>query len=87
MTKKMISWLSFMAVFVFLLNSCVHDEMYSASNPEEYRSKSLWKEDEIYIKNIIKIYEEHEDEIQEHGVPLWEDYTGISILCIRKKKQ
>jgi hypothetical protein len=71
----MISWLSFMAVFLFLLNSCVHDEMYSASDPaaKEYHSKSLWKEDEIYIKNIIKIYEEHEAEIRkEHGTPLWE---------------
>lgn len=72
MTKK-ISWLSFMAVFLFLLNSCVHDEIYSASASEEYHSKSLWKEDEIYIKNIIKIYEENENEIRkEHGAPLWE---------------
>ncbi|MGE4514698.1 MAG: hypothetical protein AB7E26_12940, partial [Chryseobacterium sp.] len=32
-----------------------------------------WKEDEIYIKNIIKIYEENENEIRkEHGAPLWE---------------
>ncbi|SDH97389.1 hypothetical protein SAMN05421846_10392 [Chryseobacterium taeanense] len=72
MTKK-ISSLSFMAVFLFLLNSCVHDEIYSASASEEYHSKSLWKEDEIYIKNIIKIYEENENEIRkEHGAALWE---------------
>ncbi|WP_194294693.1 hypothetical protein, partial [Chryseobacterium sp. HMWF035] len=77
MTKKMISWLSFMAVFLFLLHSCVHDEIYSSSDPasESYHSKSLWKEDEIYIKNIIKIYGEHENEIRkEHGIPLW-DYA------------
>jgi hypothetical protein len=72
---KRFSWLSFVAVLSFLLHSCVHDEMYSASDPaaKEYHSKSLWKEDEIYIKNIIKIYEEHEAEIRkEHGTPLWE---------------
>jgi hypothetical protein len=91
----MISWLSFMAVFLFLLNSCIHDEMYSASDPaaKEYHSKSLWKEDEIYIKNIIKIYEENEDEIRkEHGTPLWEYAMTMDkfdesylVLPVRKK--
>lgn len=75
MTKKIVSWLSFMTVFLLTLQSCVHDEIYSSSDPasKEYHSKSLWKEDEIYIKNIIKIYEEHENEIRKgHGNPVWE---------------
>ncbi len=73
----MISWLSFMAVFLFLLHSCVHDEIYSSSDPAsaEYHSKSLWKEDEKYIKNVMKIYSEHEDNIKKFsGTPDW-DYA------------
>lgn len=63
--------------FLFIVYSCVHDEVYSAENAAtvEYHSKSLWKEDEKYIKNIIKIYSEHESEIKRvNGVPLW-DYA------------
>lgn len=63
--------------FLFTVYSCVHDEVYSAENAAtvEYHSKSLWKEDEKYIKNIIKIYSEHESEIKRiNGVPLW-DYA------------
>jgi hypothetical protein len=74
MTKKFISWLSFMAVFLSLY-SCVHDELISSSDPasKEYHSKSLWKEDEIYIVNVKEIYEENEEKIRkEHGTPLWE---------------
>jgi hypothetical protein len=64
-----------MAVFSFMLQSCVHDELISSSDPasKEYHSKSLWKEDEIYIVNVKKIYEENEEKIRkEHGTPLWE---------------
>ncbi|RKT01567.1 hypothetical protein [Chryseobacterium defluvii] len=63
--------------FLFTVYSCVHDEVYSAENAAtvEYHSKSLWKEDEKYIKNIIKIYSEHESEIKRvNGVPQW-DYA------------
>ncbi|OPG90436.1 hypothetical protein B2I21_35425, partial [Chryseobacterium mucoviscidosis] len=56
-------WLSFIAVFLFLLHSCVHDEIYSSSDPAsaEYHSKSLWKEDEKYIKNVMKVFDEYAD--------------------------
>ncbi len=77
MTKKMISWLSFMAVFLFLLHSCVHDEIYSSSDPasREYHSKSVFKEDEKYIKNVMDIYFENEEAIKKTtGTPLW-DYA------------
>ncbi|GAB0156890.1 hypothetical protein CHRYSEOSP005_21570 [Chryseobacterium sp. Alg-005] len=63
--------------FLFTVYSCVHDEVYSAENTAvvEYHSKSFWKEDEKYIKNIIKIYNEHESEIKRiSGVPQW-DYA------------
>ncbi|MCY1661422.1 hypothetical protein [Chryseobacterium sp. SL1] len=77
MTKKMISWLAFMAVFLFLLHSCVHDEIYSSSDPasREYHSKSVFKEDEKYIKNVMDIYFENEEAIKKTtGIPLW-DYA------------
>lgn len=61
--------------FLFSVYSCVHDEIYTAtdSSSTEYHSKSFWKEDEKYIKNIIRIYAEHEFEIKRmSGVPQWE---------------
>lgn len=76
----MISWLSFMAVFLTFLHSCVHDEMSSASNPDskEYTHKSLWNEDEKYIKNVMKIYFDNESEIRKtSGVPLWDYATTV----------
>jgi len=77
MTRKIISWLPLWAVFLFTLSSCVHDEVYSASDPdaEKYHSKSVFKEDEKYIKNVMKIYLENETEIKKgNGIPLW-DYA------------
>ncbi|MDQ1098386.1 MULTISPECIES: hypothetical protein [Chryseobacterium] len=77
MMRKLISWLSFMMAFCLLLLSCVHDEMYTASDPasKEYHSKSVFKEDEKYIKNVMQIYFEHEAEIKKgNAVPLW-DYA------------
>lgn len=63
MRRKIISWLSFMAVFLLTLQSCVHDEMYYSSDlaSKEYHSKSLWKEDEKYIKNVKQVFEEYAD--------------------------
>jgi hypothetical protein len=77
MIKKLISWLSFIAVFSFVLQSCAHDEMYSSSYPtsQEYHSKSIFREDEKYIKNVMKVYIENESEIKKlNGTPLW-DYA------------
>ena len=70
-----------MAVFVLLLQSCVHDEIYSSSDPtsKEYHSKSLWKEDEKYIKNVMKVYFENESEIKKtSGIPYWDYATTIN---------
>jgi len=81
MTRKIISWLSFLAVFIFILQSCVHDEMYSASDPasKQYNSKSLWKEDEIYIKNVMQVYFENETEIKKtSGTPYWDYATTVN---------
>ncbi|MDQ1097866.1 MULTISPECIES: hypothetical protein [Chryseobacterium] len=77
MMRKLISWLSFMMAFSLVLLSCVHDEIYTASDPasKEYHSKSVFREDEKYIKNVMQIYFEHEAEIKKgNAVPLW-DYA------------
>ncbi len=77
MTKNLISWLLLLATFSFLLHSCVHDEMISSADPssKEYHSKSLWKEDEKYIKNVMQVYLENETRINTtNGTPYW-DYA------------
>ncbi|GAA4157379.1 hypothetical protein GCM10022217_17190 [Chryseobacterium ginsenosidimutans] len=69
-----------MTVICFILHSCVNDEIISSSDPisKEYHSKSLWKEDEKYIKNIMKIYTEHEKDIKKSsGIPDW--YYAMSM--------
>ena len=61
------------AICVLLLLFACRVEDYSQTETNEYESKSLWKEDEKYIKNIIKIYQENELEIQKgSGKPLWD---------------
>ncbi|PQA89814.1 hypothetical protein B0A69_22035 [Chryseobacterium shigense] len=70
--------------------SCVHDELSSSSDPtsKEYHSKSLWKEDETYIKNVMKVYNENEAQIKKvNGIPLWDyamtmGYTDESFLVV-----
>ncbi|WP_326981186.1 hypothetical protein VUJ46_13010 [Chryseobacterium sp. MYb264] len=67
MTKRFISRLCFSAVFTFLVQSCVHDEVNSntletiEAPSSAYASKSLWKEDEKYIKNVMKVFNEYAD--------------------------
>ncbi|WP_370899578.1 hypothetical protein [Chryseobacterium gossypii] len=77
MRKKNILRLFLLIAFATSLYSCVHDELYSATDPQskEYSSKSLWKEDEKYIKNVMQVYFENETQIKKgNGVPLW-DYA------------
>lgn len=64
MKKKIISCLSFMAAFVFLLQSCIRDEFTNSENPSQnaslvaskYVSKSPWKEDEVYINKAQQVF-------------------------------
>lgn len=82
-----------MVVLGFVLHSCVHDDVISSSDPpliysKEYTSKSLWKEDETYIKNVMKVYHENEAQIKKvNGIPLWDyamtmGYTDESFLVV-----
>ncbi|MCW3160357.1 hypothetical protein [Chryseobacterium oryctis] len=64
MKKNLVLRLLLMTAFAFMLHSCVHDEIYTSSEPKskEYHSKSLWKEDEKYIENVMKVFEKYGDE-------------------------
>ncbi|KMQ68683.1 hypothetical protein ACM39_05145 [Chryseobacterium sp. FH2] len=76
MKKNLILRLMLIA-FAFTLHSCVHDEIISSVDPlsKEYHSKSVFKEDEKYIKNVMQVYQEHETDIKKiNGTPLW-DYA------------
>lgn len=78
MRKKIILRLFLLIVFSISLYSCVHDEIASSTDPssKEYTNKSLWKQDEKYIKNVMKVYYEHEAEIKKvGGTPYW-DYAS-----------
>lgn len=78
MRKKSILRLFLLIVFSISLYSCVHDEIASSTDPssKEYTNKSLWKEDEKYIKNVMKVYDEHEADIKKiGGTPYW-DYAS-----------
>lgn len=74
MKRNLFLRLCLILTVMLFLYSCIHDELYSSSDraSNEYQSKSLWKEDEIYIQNVMKIYDEHQEEIKkDHGTPLW----------------
>ena len=55
-----------MMTVVLSLYSCIHDEIYSSADPSstEYINKSLWKQDEKYIKNVMTVYTDNEEEIK-----------------------
>ena len=77
MRKNLLLRLCLMMSVILALHSCIHEELYSSSESasKEYSSKSLWKEDEKYIKNVMKVYFENEEEIKEgNGTPFW-DYA------------
>jgi len=66
---------------VLALYSCIHDEVYSSADPSstEYTNKTLWKQDEKYIKNVMAVYLENEKDIRKsNGVPFWDYATTIN---------
>ncbi|SIR73086.1 hypothetical protein [Chryseobacterium sp. RU33C] len=74
MRNKIILRLFLIIAFATSMYSCIHDETLALSDPtsKEYTSKSLWKEDEKYIKNVMKIYQENEFKIKKNsGTPYW----------------
>lgn len=79
MTQKLLNLFVFATLLAILFLGCradadiIHNAKYNA----EYSSKSLWKEDEIYVKNVKEIFDKHID-VQKfsinYGVPMW-DYA------------
>ena len=69
-----------MMTVMLSLYSCIHDEVYSSSDPSstEYTNKSLWKQDEKYITNVMKVYAENEADIKKvNGIPYWNFATTV----------
>ncbi|MCW1964512.1 hypothetical protein [Chryseobacterium viscerum] len=80
MKKNLIFRLFLPMVLFTLFHSCIHDETLASSDPasKEYTNKSLWKEDEKYIKNVMKIYQDNEFEIKKNsGTPYWDYATTV----------
>ncbi|MDH6252192.1 hypothetical protein M2347_001919 [Chryseobacterium sp. H1D6B] len=78
MKKKLTLQLMLCFFYCFTLYSCMHDDVSSVSESasKEYINKSLWKEDEKYIKNVMQVYQENEDKIKKiSGTPYW-DYAS-----------
>jgi hypothetical protein len=80
MKKKLLLRLCLILMVTLSLYSCIHEEIISSTDPAstEYTNKSLWKQDEKYIKNVMKVYAEHETEIKKaNGIPYWNFATTV----------
>ncbi|MDH6252877.1 hypothetical protein M2347_002604 [Chryseobacterium sp. H1D6B] len=78
MKKKLFIQLLLFFTSCLALYSCIHDDVNSLadSSSKEYTNKSLWKQDEKYIKNVMQVYQENEDKIKKtSGTPYW-DYAS-----------
>ncbi|WP_213277262.1 hypothetical protein [Chryseobacterium indologenes] len=80
MKKNLIFRLFLPMVLFTMFHSCIHDETLASSDPasKEYTNKSLWKEDEKYIMNVMKIYHDNEFKIKKsNGTPYWNYATTV----------
>ncbi|MEN5133255.1 hypothetical protein [Elizabethkingia anophelis] len=74
-------------LLVFIFYGCrTHDEVIQQDKElqgSEYVSKSLWKEDENYIKNVKAIFDKNVDLDYFHsknGVPYWNYATTMGVF-------
>lgn len=76
MRKNLLIHMVLYSVFLLMLASCKMERGQDEGiKTQEYSSKSFWKEDEKYIRNIIKIYYANEQKIKKvEGTPYW-DYA------------
>ena len=83
MNEKIINKTWLFLVFLALF-SCRTEESISSFVPvqnQEYTNKSLWKEDEVFIKNIKKIYDENANEVKiesRYGKIYWDYATSMN---------
>lgn len=60
--KKNVYYLGLLLLIFFSFFSCRNEEFYnSIQQTSDYTSKSPWKEDEVYIKNVKLIFEKYAD--------------------------
>ncbi|MCT3760643.1 hypothetical protein [Elizabethkingia anophelis] len=82
MNRKLLYTLVWGFLLILLFNGCrTNDEAIKNERQiqgSEYSSKTLWNEDEKYIKNVIKIYNQYKETVIEStqikGEPFW-DYA------------
>ncbi|MDV4015174.1 hypothetical protein CMT68_16300 [Elizabethkingia anophelis] len=82
MNRKLLYTLVWGFLLILLFNGCrTNDEAIKNERQIqglEYSSKTLWNEDEKYIKNVIKIYNQYKETVIEStqikGEPFW-DYA------------
>ncbi|MEI3788465.1 MULTISPECIES: hypothetical protein [unclassified Chryseobacterium] len=77
MRKNLFLRLFLLIALSISLYSCIHDDMSSAADPvsKEYENKSLWKEDEKYIRNVKKVFDQYADKSYfsgKYGNVLWD---------------
>jgi hypothetical protein len=75
MIKKLLKS-SLLCLFLFLLWNCRSEEYGIKENEQQnqYQNKSLWKEDEVYIKNVQAVFLKHANlkTFETHnGLPQW----------------
>lgn len=76
MKKKLLLRLCLIITVALSLYSCIHEEIISSSDlsSTEYTNKSLWKEDETYIKNVKQVFNKYADKtyfINTYGEVYW----------------
>lgn len=82
MNEKIISKILLFLVFLALF-SCRTEEVAISEivqQNQEYTNKSLWKEDEVFIKNVKKIYDENANEVKmesRYGKIYWDYATSM----------
>ncbi|WP_223558046.1 hypothetical protein [Chryseobacterium lathyri] len=79
MRKNLVLRLFLLIALSISLYSCIHDETLASPDPvsQEYTNKSLWKEDEKYIRNVKKIFDQYANKSYfsgKYGNVLW-DYA------------
>lgn len=81
MKKKLMIRVLLLSVISIFIYSCMHEDLTSDSDPDlyskEYTNKSLWKEDEKYIENVKKVFDQYADKnyfFGKYGNVLW-DYA------------
>lgn len=83
MNEKIISKAWLFLVFLALF-SCRTEEITVSEivqQNQEYTNKSLWKEDEVFIKNVKKIYDENANEVKmesRYGKIYWDYATSMN---------